>query len=511
MVHKAGSAAAAGVQRTLLAAEEDQQQQAHTFNDDDGGGGGGGERVSKRLDRQGWEQRGKVDQEELWGAAEERRTRGRGGPSAQRSDPAQDAEHRDRRDATDVEDWTLNNDDILNDNEDKYPVSPVRPKRYWPHHDLKKDGLYPRLIGIGCQKCGTSSLAVYLGYVEGFLMSGVKEVHAFRGDHTHEQFARDPFGAGRRWMLKSMNWYQSKWNKRGLSIECDLKKFHCQGNAERDMVPFEITPRYLTDYRVPFNMWESLPSPRQMRFVVMLRNPTSRTWSAFFQTMKQRDTSRELFVAQTREELAMLHACYNSTIGLTMQDEDISAGRKPPTMNDLHLCRDPRSVYRELQTCVEKHNAHDDHPWFLHYTQFASNDEVPLNLRVQYEGLTMRGLYADQIFNFLCAGFWPEQLLIMTAGELRHDARTAVQRVTDFMGVPFQPTNEKWFDKGVSRMKKSAGPIPEDVVAELRQLFALHNRVLMRLLLNNNFNVNAPFLLKEFGLHDDPEFAQHMR
>ena len=89
-------------------------------------------------------------------------------------------------------------------------ASPVQPARYWPQLDLHKDGLYPRLIGIGCQKCGTSSLAVYLQYVKGFLQSGIKEVHAFRGDFAHNQVNKDPDRQGRRAMFKSIDWYQSK-------------------------------------------------------------------------------------------------------------------------------------------------------------------------------------------------------------------------------------------------------------------------------------------------------------
>lgn len=63
---------------------------------------------------------------------------------------------------------------------------------------------------LGCQKCGTSSLAAYLSFIEGFKMSSNKEVHAFRGDKTHRLLEKDPYGVGRIWMSKSLRWYQHK-------------------------------------------------------------------------------------------------------------------------------------------------------------------------------------------------------------------------------------------------------------------------------------------------------------
>ena len=82
-----------------------------------------------------------------------------------------------------------------------------------------------------------------------------------------------------------------------------------------------------------------------------------------------------------------------------------------------------------------------------------------------------------------------------------------MRRITDFMEVPFELTDDKWFDKGVSRMKKSSGVIPGDIVPELDALFAPYNRLLMRLLLHNDFNINALPLLREFRLDKDAEFA----
>ena len=184
-------------------------------------------------------------------------------------------------------------------------------------------------------------------------------------------------------------------------------------------MPYEITPRYLTDYRVPFNMWQLMPSPQQAKFILMLRHPTSRTWSAFFQTLKQKDWDNHTFLQQTREEIALLRQCYNTSMGYMAQDKAVLSGTQWPGMNTLHMCKDPRSSYMQFQDCVMQHSPNASHPWFFHYTQFEVDGMPQFSPkdRVRYEGITMRGLYVDQLFNYLCAGFHPQQFLVMTTGE----------------------------------------------------------------------------------------------
>jgi hypothetical protein len=50
----------------------------------------------------------------------------------------------------------------------------------WQRHDTVTNGVYPRMIVIGCQKCGTASLFVYLSALKSFIPPISKELHAFR-------------------------------------------------------------------------------------------------------------------------------------------------------------------------------------------------------------------------------------------------------------------------------------------------------------------------------------------
>eukprot|EP00049_Salpingoeca_infusionum_P018744 m.358596 g.358596 ORF g.358596 m.358596 type:complete len:479 (-) comp18193_c0_seq1:1036-2472(-) len=408
----------------------------------------------------------------------------------------------------------------------------IVPERLWGQQDLQEDGLFPHLIGIGCQKCGTASLATYLRYTERFHQSINKEVHAFRGDNIYSKLGRnDTIPQRLNTLKKFQGWYTGKWAKQGYSTRCDESQdgstLHCQGNALKSDVMFEITPRYMIDLRAAHNMWQYLPSPSQVKFVVMLRDPTPRTWSGFFQILTQHYWNEDEFRRYVRLELPLLKACYNDTLSYTKLWLDKYSQQH---LGSLDVCRDPRTMFRAFQECVngERVKLNDairpdsdaeqydpsssdatvvkdesEAPWYYKLTLFGGLHPrtYTVHQSTHYEGLLIRGFYVDHLYNFLCAGFKPEQFLILTSGELKENARAAVKRISDFMGVPFNPTNEKWFEKGVSRKHKSVGAMPEDIREALFHFYEPYNNWLLQFLLTNNFNVNPKYLIRELSLH----------
>lgn len=114
--------------------------------------------------------------------------------------------------------------------------------------------IYPDFLIIGAARSGTSSLHKNL------------EAHPqivgpklLRGNHKEAHFFDKSVKYG--WGLK---WYLSLWN----SVDGSLK--------------FESTPNYLFVKEVPRRIKESLINYKELKFIVMLRDPVLRAWSHFW-------------------------------------------------------------------------------------------------------------------------------------------------------------------------------------------------------------------------------------
>eukprot|EP00043_Microstomoeca_roanoka_P014189 m.139761 g.139761 ORF g.139761 m.139761 type:complete len:549 (+) comp15956_c0_seq2:115-1761(+) len=390
----------------------------------------------------------------------------------------------------------------------------------FPHTDMIQQGLYPKLIGIGCQKCGTTSLAAYMAMVDGFQLSGQKEIHAFGGDMVYHTLSEQSPSAHRK-VISRLEWYGSKWSNHGLQLKCDPATLQCSGNAQPDKIQFEFTPRYLPDFRRSYNMRQLLPMPDQVKFVAILRHPVSRAWSSYHHVSKPDDATPEEFDALIREELRLLDICYNTTLAMLTQANPLTspnrqfAERRERTQTEeineaadpdqrivtLSACRHVRNAYANFQQCVNQH-AHDPtRPWFVKYTQNPTRSmEKSLYIQNKYMGFALMGLYADQLYNYLCAGFKPEQFIILTSHELKDDPVVTVKRIADFMGQPLEIHNKLWFERGLSSNRRSKGRMPVETQTMLENFFRVHNRLLAKLLTTLNFDVDRSELLKEFDL-----------
>ena len=83
---------------------------------------------------------------------------------------------------------------------------------------------------------------------------------ACRGEVTRKAVDAGITSRLRRIAQRSVAWYSHKWATANLSMSCDAGKGRCTGNALPHQAPFEITPRYLSDMRVPYNMRTLLPN-----------------------------------------------------------------------------------------------------------------------------------------------------------------------------------------------------------------------------------------------------------
>eukprot|EP00899_Mesostigma_viride_P013764 jgi/Mesvir1/22389/Mv17880-RA.1 len=170
-------------------------------------------------------------------------------------------------------------------------------------------------------------------------------------------------------------------------------------------------------------------------------------------------------------------------------------------------------------------------------------------------GVVIDGLYAESLANYLCAGFRPDQFLILSTGELSEDPVGVLRRVAAFVGRPWDPgagvgandsrgaaegadaggvatagmhmggnvsvgaggksggvvgTGARGDDcasegctggpgsvKAFHLNRKAAGAMPAEAEALLEAFYAPHNQRFLEMVIGNGFHVNAEYLRRE--------------
>jgi lipopolysaccharide transport system ATP-binding protein len=208
----------------------------------------------------------------------------------------------------------------------------------------------PRLIIPGAMKAGTTSLFAYLEGHPQLAPSLEKEVHYF-----DMNFHRGPV------------WYARQF-PRG------------QGHSTVvSPLPFESSPYYLFDPRVPARIRELVPD---VKLVILLRDPVDRAFSHYHNNLRL-----------GRENLSFEDA-------IDAEEERIAGEEE-------RLLSDPQAV----------------------------------SLAHKRYSYLRRGLYAEQLLRWQSC-FPEEQLLLVDAGRLFTDPRAVVAEVLAFVGVdPWEPPN----------------------------------------------------------------------
>jgi hypothetical protein len=96
------------------------------------------------------------------------------------------------------------------------------------------------------------------------------------------------------------------------------------------------------------------------------------------------------------------------------------------------------------------------------------------------------------------AGFRPEQFIVLTTSELREDQINALHRVAAFMDRPFKLRQEGKVEQGYESYTRPHPDFSPETVTHLQDFFRPHNQALVKFLLENRFDVNPRFVIKEF-------------
>lgn len=347
------------------------------------------------------------------------------------------------------------------------------------------------------QKSGTTALHYFLDRMTGIDTGRHKEEHFF----DNKQVAHfDPNSDVDRSEVKEhyMRYLGESWPQARHATNCSSETMRCETvNGGYNQGTIDISPSYIADRRVPWIMHELLPHASTVKLLLILREPVARTLSGFFQACKgcYMDHLRTV----VPRELELLKKCYNSTVGF-----GAGYGANMARLPSDSICSTGHEQMARLHTCVRDDVREDNKPWFGHFTLDSVADLEPFRQEIHrrndpYQGVLFRSIYVDSIKNYLCAGFRPEQFLIMTTNEL-HDMETAVRRIGHFIGKDLRPKVEGLFQSSnYNKNSKAKGrDFSPEMRSKLQSFFRPYNEALLELLLNNPFNINQKFLLEEF-------------
>jgi len=223
----------------------------------------------------------------------------------------------------------------------------------------------PDFLILGVQKSATTTLFDVLNGLDGFSGSSLKELHFFDSDHNYQ---------------KGVDWYLDFFSE------------------EAGVIKFEATPSYIYMRDAPGRIHNSFGS---MKFIVMLRDPVKRCFSAWnmfrgFNAHKQ--TAEYIY---------------------DMYIKDSNSGSRE-ALRDLLFAEE----FPSFEQCVS-----DD----LVRRQQNDLNEEPSFVR--------RGFYYEQILRFL-EFYSIQDFLFLEQDEFARDASVGVSRICDFLGIESSPDAE---------------------------------------------------------------------
>jgi hypothetical protein len=211
---------------------------------------------------------------------------------------------------------------------------------------------------IGVQKAGTSTLHFLLNQHPDLSGSNPKEIHYF--DTPPEE-------------RKSLEWYKSHFS---------------QSIFEKKRLFFETTPNYIYHGHIPVELFDLNPS---LRFIVMLRNPVTRCFSAW-------NMYKNMFEQYKYDALSE------------------SLGKDTPVFQ--YFFKD-RTQFPPIEECLN-----------------IELDLIKQNQTME-PALLRRGLYYDQLENYLKI-FPRERIFIVELNDFRINTYNSLDQIAHFVGVsPF--------------------------------------------------------------------------
>lgn len=226
-----------------------------------------------------------------------------------------------------------------------------------------------------------------------------------------------------------------------------------------------------------------------VRLLMILRNPVARAISGYYQLRNFHKTDPQVKGTGGSLDIRALRAM-KSLFG----DEIRLLKRCHKHLSLTQGCHGASHQLDHFLECVAQAKKDLDlqGQWFQRF----SNDTLRWQQTglVFHEGMLLRGYYADQIRNFLCAGFKPEQLILATSSELRNDMGKVLDRIADAFG---QRRIQQWsMDEARANSQTALVPSKKNI-QKLLDFMRPQVEELIDLVENEGINANVTALRKE--------------
>eukprot|EP00756_Hemistasia_phaeocysticola_P021138 Hpha_TRINITY_DN15759_c0_g3::TRINITY_DN15759_c0_g3_i8::g.37999::m.37999 len=297
----------------------------------------------------------------------------------------------------------------------------------------KAENFVPQLIGVSCMKCGTSALHEYLKNAKGFQAASVKEVHYFMGQgHCKEDHPRVWGPSSSRLLKKAYGEYLKSWNTR--VDKCTMngrRELECQApQRPRDSkIAYEITPEYSSKLPLLLNMRYTLPHWRTVKFLFNVREHVPRFISSMIQFLQITEDPKTF-----DDGLPVIQQ------GAMIMDRCVMTIPK-------YTCE----VQTQIRVCLDSSGAAQAPPLGLPGNASISTvrsmptfafwlDNCKSKLGMSYckklgWDLFAQGLYALRLSNMECAGFSLDQIMVLSAGQIKSDPAAVLRDVAKFAGL----------------------------------------------------------------------------
>lgn len=247
-------------------------------------------------------------------------------------------------------------------------------------------------------------------------------------------------------------------------------------------------------------MQSILPNNSNLTILFILREPISRAVSGFFNSQNRfhNNVTLDNFLLT---EMMILKLCYERTLSLRKKCESSlnrmsnlakCVSQYHPLTNSFHYW------YQSLTSRV----AHLDENW--QWGHADKNSFFP-------DAVLLRGLYIDQIRNYICAGFHPSQIMIVTYSQLVNSHISILSKIQKRYGFSTNITTSFPISNSKSHGRK---PSPY-VLRQIEEFFELYNKQAIDYILQNGFDVDIDYLTMELptkypqnntNFVDDPVF-----
>lgn len=288
-----------------------------------------------------------------------------------------------------------------------------------------------------------------------------------------------------------------------------------------DRITVDFSPNYSFDRRVAWAIQQILPHAQStLKFVLILREPVARSLSNYAWVTRN-DAGYEprnpIYAESAEAEMKLLRLCYNATLAFQPHasshtqplkfSNDVAANGNAagaaatPQHASTAWCRTAHAQYAAFAECVRplvgSTKAVPNVSWF----EYLFHDkDAKIYKETLYEGILLKSMYVDNIVNFLCAGFKPEQFIIVTNGELNRNYTRVMERLSKFVENPAVWLQQAPKETATGHVTSNPVVISDATRAAMHEFFEPYNRQLLQLLMTHPFHIDAESLLEEFGV-----------